>query len=423
MSPDGAPALALDPFLSPSPEPLDAPAVISMTNDSFGPGPVVEWDDLDTFGLRMGVPAGRFRLMAAISALTDRTDSAALGSRIDEASLGAAFLVFPGPPVWLSLGAGIDVTGDLGGLVVQKDFHSGMNVGRPVPTVYSGGLSAAPLASFKLLFSSDWQFSPYLSTAGRATFPSRGSLIAVAGLRYARPGAFLAMGGGWRAAGGAAPATIMAVQAAENGPYISFEMKVGLLALAFEANPAIGKSNGSLGIVLGRQPPSDASAPLSLDLGLVTGTSVAQRVRLAVLLHGERLQLHEEAFLSFSQGYFAGQTQEATATMFSEYFLGGAVRLPVADGTAGLEIGAGPFVSFEQLSTDAAAYSATLGRRDSCGIAAEAGVRVALPVAHTPLGIGWRVRWRALQVDLTQDGTTFPARGTFDFEIFAFSWD
>ena len=39
-------ALALDPFLSPSPESWDAPGFVSMTNDSFGPGPVDEWDDL-----------------------------------------------------------------------------------------------------------------------------------------------------------------------------------------------------------------------------------------------------------------------------------------------------------------------------------------------------------------------------------------
>jgi hypothetical protein len=423
LSPHAVSALALDPFLSPSPESLDAPTAISMTNDSFGPGPVVEWDDLDSFGLRFGMPRGRVRLVAAISGLTDRTDSADLASRLDEISLGAMLSVFPKSPVWLSVGAGLDATGNFGGLLIQRGFHSGTDVGRPVPTVYSGGLSIAPLASFKLLFSSDSQFSPYLATAGRVTFPSRGSLIAVAGLRYTRPGVLLAMGAGWRAAGGTAPATIMAVQRVEDGPYIGFEMRVGLFALAFEDNPSLGKSNGSLGIVLGPRPLSEASAPLSLDLGLVVGASVAQRARLAVLLNGGRRELHEEAFFSFSQGYFTSETQEATATMFSEYSFGGAIRLPVADGAAGLEMGAGPFVSFEQLSTDALAYAATLGQRCSLGVTAEAGVSVSLPFAGLPLGIGWRIEWRALQADLMRSGTPFPARGSFDFEVFAFTRD
>ncbi|MGO9412086.1 MAG: hypothetical protein ACLQCB_15215 [Spirochaetia bacterium] len=420
-------ALALDPFLSPSPQSLEAPAVVSMTNDSFGPGPVVEWDDLDSFGLRLGVPWGPARLLAAMSGLTDRTGSEADGTRIDEASLGAAVSLVSKAPVWLSLGGGIDATGNFGGFLIQETFHSSTGVQRPVPTAYSGGLSVAPLASFKLLLASETPLSPYFVAAGRASLLSRGSLLAVAGLRYSEPGALLALGGGWRAAGGAGPATIVAVESAENGPYLGFEMRVGLLALAFEDIPALGKSNGALGMVLGPQSSSSGLGPLSLDLGLVTGTSVAQRVRLGALVHGERKDVHEEAFVAFEQGYYASapqdQLQVATDTMFSEYSLGGTVGVPFAHGLGHLDVGAGPYVSFEQLSTTMATWSVTLGQRGTIGLAADAGIRVALPLQGLPLGVGWRVGWRALQAEIFQTGAPFSGRGSLDFELYVFSED
>jgi hypothetical protein len=394
-----------------------------MTNDSFGPGPIIEWDDLDSYGLRFSAPAGPVRILAAMSGLTDRTDREALANRLDQISLGAALSLIPQPPVRLSLGAGIDATGNFGGLFIQRGFHAGTDVVRAVPTVYSGGFSVAPLVSFKMLLSSDAEISPYMATAGRAALPFRGSLLAVAGLRYARPGAFLALGGGWRLSGGAAPSTLMAVEAEENGPYLGLETRVGLLALAFEYSPLFQKSNGSLGVALGARAPTDGSGPLSLDLGFVIGNSVAQEIRLAALLHGGRKEIHEEAYLAFSQGYFASPTEETTATMFCEYSLGGAVGLPFADGTARFELGAGSFVSLEELSTNTLVRSETLGHRGTFGLEAETGVRVALPFKHVPIGIGWRVRWRALQAQLTQSGTQFPARGPVDFEVFASSQD
>lgn len=159
-------ALALDPFLSPSPESWDAPGFVSMTNDSFGPGPVDEWDDLDSFGMRLGLPLGPVRLLSAISGLTDRTDSAADANRLDQASLGAAVSVLDSAPAQLLAGAGIDATGDLGGLLIQEGLHSGTGVDRPVPTSYSSELAAAPLGFFKLSISSARSLS--LSRDGRA---------------------------------------------------------------------------------------------------------------------------------------------------------------------------------------------------------------------------------------------------------------
>ncbi|HVP18333.1 MAG TPA: hypothetical protein VMU36_05000, partial [Spirochaetia bacterium] len=246
-----APALTLDPFLSPSPECPDAPGVAAMTNDSFGPGPVNEWDDLDSFGLRLTVPFGAGRFLAAISGLTDRTDDDSTANRIDEASMGASFSIFARAPVWLSLAAGLDATGNFGGLAVQESFHAatGAEDPRPVPTEYSGGFALAPLGAFKLLVEAETQVSPYAVVAGRASLPGRGSLLAVAGLRYSRPGALLAIDGGWRTVGGIASCTtIAALDAAENGPYLGFELRVGLLALAFEDIPLRKKTNGSLGV-------------------------------------------------------------------------------------------------------------------------------------------------------------------------------
>jgi len=427
LRPLRASGLGLDPFLSPSPEIQDSPTVISMTNDSFGPGPVSDWDDLDSFGLRFSAPMGQVRLMAAMSGLTDRTETESSASRLDEVSLGAAYALLPRAPVRLSLGAGVDATGNFGGLFIQTGFHSGTDVARAVPTAYSGGLSVSPLASFKLLLSSDAEISSYLVTAGRASLPPRGSVIAVGGIRYARAGALLALGAGWRFAGGAAPGTLMAVGNEETGPYIGLETRVGLLALAFEYSPAYQKSNGSLGIALGSpvsaEDSSEALPPLNLDLGFVIGNSVAQSVRLAAIFHGGRKEIHEEAYLEFSQGYFASPVDETTATMFCEYSLGGAICMPFADGSARVEVGAGPFVSLEQLSTNTLVRSDTLGHRGTFGLAAETGIRVALPFEHLPLGIGWRVRWRALQAEIAETGTPFPARGSVDFEIFAFSQD
>ncbi len=414
-------ALALDPFLSPSPESWDAPGFVSMTNDSFGPGPVDEWDDLDSFGMRLGLPLGPVRLLSAISGLTDRTDSAADANRLDQASLGAAVSVLDSAPAQLLAGAGIDATGDLGGLLIQEGLHSGTGVDRPVPTSYSSELAAAPLGFFKLSISSASSLSPYLVMAGRASIPSRGSLLAVAGLRYSRPDALLAMSGGWRVVGGDAPATLLAVDAAENGPYLGFQMRVGLLALAFEDIPLRRKTNGSLGIVLGSPRPPDGSRPISLDLGLVAGSSVAQRVRLGALLHGGRDGVHEEGFLAFAQGWFTSDHPDATATMFAEYSAGGSIGAPFADGLAHLDAGVGPFFSFEQLSTLLATSSVPLGSRDSFGLAAETGFRVTVPVENMPVGLGWRVRWRALQATLMTTGAPFSGRGSLDFELFVFS--
>ena len=416
-------ALALDPFLSPSPERWDAPGVVAMTNDSFGPGPVDEWDDLDSFGMRLGLPLGRVRLLSAISGLTDRTDSTADASRVDEASVGAAVSILEEAPAEVSVGAGVDATGNFGGLLVQEDLHSGTGVDRPVPLNYSGEFAAAPLGFFKLSVGSDGIISPYLVMAGRASIPSRGSLLAVAGLRYAPPGALLAIGGGWRTAGGDGPPTLLAVDTAENGPYVGFEMRVGLLALAFEDIPLRRKTNGSLGIVLGPPRSPGGSRPISLDLGFMAGSSVAQRVRLAALVHGSRDGLYEEGFLAFAQGWFASDHPDATATMFAEYSAGGSIGVPFAKGLAHLDAGLGPFFSFEQLSTLLLTSSVPLGYRDSLGIAVEAGFRVTLPIESMPVGLGWRARWRPLQASVMATGTAFPGRGTLDFELFVFSED
>ncbi len=421
--PTQASSLALDPFLSPSPEPLDSPSVLSLTNDSFGPGPVNEWDDLDSFGLRFSMPLGPARVLAATSGLTDRTNGQSEGSRIDQASIGAAILVFPRAPAWLSVGAGLDATGNFGGLLIQEALHSGTGVKRPVPTGYSGGLAVSPLGFFKLFLGTDLPLSPYLAVAGRASIPSRASMLGVAGIRYSRPGTLLAIDGGWRAAGGTAPSTLAAVDAAENGPYLGFEFRVGLLALAFEDSPIMRKTNGSLGFVLGLPRSSADPGPLALDLGLLVGSSLAQRVRLAGTILGNRKGLYGEASFSFAQGWFSSYHADATDTMYAEYSLVGSAGLPFADGLAHLDIGLGPFVGLEQLSTVTPVRSIPLGERDVLGAVAESGIRVKFPVKDVPLGLGWRVRWRPLQFVLAQSGDPFSARGSIDFELFLFSED
>ena len=398
-----------------------------MTNDSFGPGPVNEWDDLDSFGLRFSLPFRGGRILAAVSGLTDRTDAVSDANRIDEASVGAAFAVISRQPLWASLAAGIDAVGNFGGLSVQRTSHAATGVTSPreVPTEYSGGFALAPLAGFKLLVDGEASFGPYLVIAGRASTPARGSLLAVAGLRYRKPGAQLAVGGGWRAVGGISPcATISALDAAENGPYLGFALRVGLLDLAFEDIPLLKKTNGSLGFVIGesaREPPDARS--ISLDLGLLVGSSVAQDVRVSTVLAGSPKDLHADAFLSFSGGWFPSNHFYGTDTLFWEYSAGCALILPMLQGSLRVSFGLSPFLSFEQLSWTALIRSTPLANRILLGLAPESGVRVELPGTSIPLGLGLRIRWRALQLPVEQAGDPFTERARFDLELFVFSDD
>ena len=421
--PTRAGALALDPFLSPSPDSADEPGVLAMTNDSFGPGPVDEWDDLDSFGLRFTEPIGQASILGAISGLTDRGSSGAANGRIDEASIGGAWSVVSGPSIRALVAAGFDATGNFGGLLIQQSFHSGTGVDRPVPTTYDGGLALAPLGAFKLQLNVATPWSPYLILAGRGSLPARGSLLAVAGIRYAKPGALLAFGGGWRAAGGAASSsTLRAVDAAENGPYVGLQVRTGLLAFSFEDIPPLKKTNGSLGVVLGEpQSPEPDSTPLALDLGLLAGSSVAERVRLAVGMTGRLEDPHAEMFLSFAQGWYVSDHPDFTATFFSEYSAGGAVSLVLVRGLLSLDLGLGPFLSFEQFSTNTLLWSNPLGYRDMLGLEAEAGVHVRAPFPKAPFGVGWRIRWRAFQAIVLQTEQEFAGRSPVDFEIFLFS--
>ncbi len=418
--PAAARSLALDPFLSPSPDSFEEPATFALSNDSFGPGPIDEWDDLDSFGMRVSVPAGSARVLAAIDGLTNRDTVPANASRIDEASIGAAWHLVSGAPLWVSLASGLDATGDFGGLAIQEGFHGDTGVARPVPTDYSAGFGLAPLAGFKLTLSSAAAWSPYVVVSGRGSIPTRGSLLAVTGLRYARPGALLAIGGGWRAAGGAAPCpTLAAVDAAENGPYLGLEIRVGLLDLSFEDIPRLRKTNGTLGFVLGKPLRAQPGVnPLSLDLGLLVGSSVAEQVRLALGVAGAERELHAQAFVGFAQGWFGSDRPEDTVTLFADYSAGGSVSLPIAGGLLFLDAGLGPFFSFEQLSTATLASSVPLGYRDSFGLQAEAGTRVMLPSEKLPLGLGWRVRWRPLQAVVLQTQEAFAQRTPIDFELF-----
>ncbi len=413
--------LALDPFLPASPDSSDQPAVLALTNDSFGPGPVDEWDDFDSFGLRFSAPVGsEARLLAAISGLTARSAPPAEGSRIDEASVGAAWYLRSGAPVWLSVAAGFDATGNFGGLAIQEAFHGDTDVQRPVPVTYGGDFRLAPLAAFKLTFAAATPWSPYLVLAGRGSIPARGALLAAAGLRYGRPGALLGFGAGWRAVGGDAPcATLAVVDAAENGPYVGFELRVGFLDLSFEDMPGMKKTNGAVGFVLGEPAGAGAgSPPLALDLGLVVGSGVAQRVRLAVGLPGGVSGMETQVFFAFAQGWFAGDHPVDTGALFAEYSLGAGATLPIAGGPIALDAGAGPFLSFEQLSTVTAAPSIPLGYRDCLGLAVEAGIRIKLPVEGVPLELGWRLRLRPVQAILLQAQESFAQRGAIDFEVF-----
>lgn len=333
LTPVSSHALALDPFLSPSPA-VDERTVLAMTNDSFGPGPVDEWDDLDSFGLRATVPIGETSILGAISGLTNRGDSGTGDGRTDEASIGAAWKVVSQSSFQASLAAGLDAEGNFGGLWIQQGFHGETGVGRPVPTTHTGGFALAPLGALKLLFVSPAPWSPYFVAAGRGSVPARGSLLAVGGIRYSRPGALLALDGSWRAIGGAASSSALsAVDAAENGPYVGFELRVGMLALSFEDIPLLRKTNGSLGVLLGEpQSPQPGSTPLALDVGVLAGPTVAERVRLAIRMATLPENVQADVFLSFAQGWYVSDHPDFTATFCSEYAAGGAGSLDLGRG-------------------------------------------------------------------------------------------
>jgi hypothetical protein len=86
---------------------------------------------------------------------------------------------------------------------------------------------------------------------------------------------------------------------------------------------------------------------------------------------------------------------DTTDTNCAEYSLEGSEGPPIADGLARLDAEVGAFISFEQLSTARLVHAAPIEQRDTLGLTAKAGIRVAIAVKNVPR-LGWRIRWRPL---------------------------
>lgn len=428
-APRMAHAMPTAPFLGPfaSSDPRDT--LVAFCNDGFGPGPVREWDDLDSYGFAAAValPQG----LAAdleLAGLTCRGESPASGSRIDRVTADLRWSPEPsslGPiaarPV---VYAGLLAFGEFGAIVLQEGWHSGSGIFRPVPLAYEGGMPVSAIGGIgcELGLASAGGLSPSLRGGAEASTDGTWLLSASAGLYAGSASGGMRLELGWTSGeAGGAPAPFAAVVAAEMGPWLALSGKAGWIAGGVSYWRDSGISSGWIGIRLG-SPAVDASGDLSLAFGLSLGSAPAPfyRAELELARPTEGVALACRAALA--NGWMLREASGASAPRFSEYSAGFLARFGPARGWASASVGAGARLSFESSRSLDVDRSEILASRSALRLDLEGDIRLAVPgfPAGAP-GLGISLRYSPVGTVLSRMGLDFPSPRPLTIGAFAFA--
>ncbi len=260
----------LSPFLTTGP-------YFQTENDVFGSALVDEWDDLRTYGFRWGlIVDNRFLAETGYDGLTYRgfgpnSDSPDKGytfeessSRTDYCYLSAGYrFVFPEEPDIASFfrfistnGVGISVWGRLGGMELQKEWHSMIGVERPVPEQYETHSAAYPFFYSKLSLFASLPVAVEFSLGGivYSTLDFTGMTEIVFWI-VDRDIAF-SLGPQIRLSSTYSFSPTMAqVAAFEEGPWIQASVNAGFLSYENRYNLETHVSSGTVGFTLGEKNP------------------------------------------------------------------------------------------------------------------------------------------------------------------------
>ncbi len=238
-----------------------APA-LTIRNDVLGPGPVGEWDDLQTAGFEVSATlAGPLAALVEYEMQTWRGSGPADASRID--TLGFLLLwSLPSVPLGAfrldtGIAAGLLFGGDLGGVFLQGGWHSELGIGRSFPQAYDPAFAATPVAA--LTTRASWESGPWRAvvSAGLGVDWLRGLRTGTgitAGIGSEQSGLSLTVAALVDRASGASP-TLMRVSENESGVTVILDCASGYLRSSRQFNlntglpDQVGDEPGILGCV------------------------------------------------------------------------------------------------------------------------------------------------------------------------------
>lgn len=410
--------------------------LVAFSNDCFGPGPVSEWDDLDSYALALSLPLGPgLELGASYSGITDRGASADEGSRTDRM---AAFLAWQGHPLYLGpvavvpgCGGGLIALGDFGGMAIQEGWHSGNGILRPVPGTYDAGRLAA-LGGLELGFIDAEGRGPEAGIALDADSAADWVARAFLGYTARRGDSLLSARATWAEAGShSSPDAFGTLLERERGLMVSAHASIGLLSAGIAAWPFADLTNGWIGLNFRARrddSPGQPSASPRLCVGFDLSGAASQYFRLEVALHDIAPMASLGAFAGFGNGWMLREASGSAAPRNSDYSIGPFIRFGRKEGgsAVAVEAGLGPVLrlSFQDLRSLGAERSGILGERKLLLLDLEADARLRLELADLPpFGLGLGFRWTAVSAILSEGGEGFAEAPAIALRIFAYSGD
>jgi hypothetical protein len=350
-------------------------------NDAFGPGPVSEWDDLDTYGLDFSSPlAGPLRIDAGFDSLTWRGATMTESTRIDTLRLliGGKLLrdSFAGFHLDATAQGGIEVAGDLSGRSLQEGVHGNLGIVRPVPQTYDSFGAIAPAAALSAQLGWEreiWRIALLASVEGELGIGARCG----AGLRFSagseESGLSVTLRTLYDPVRGISP-TLDQVSARQNGAIVGFACAAGHLRTSLERNISQGVASGGYGVQFDLGPTSPAALPVAVEVSCnLSSLSPGQRVYMAV--RDPRIRWYASQAGGWWTPPGAGG---ATCLRFSDYGAGVEGRLLAPVGTLEIEaaVAAGPFLTAVTEQPACASRSSIVGTGWIAGLRLEPALRI-----------------------------------------------
>jgi hypothetical protein len=377
----------------------DADSVsVQVRNDAFGPGPVSEWDDLRTFGIELTTPIlGPLAAEANYDSLTWRAENAVNAARIDVARLlvGWRLPSMALRPFFLdtTLEAGVEVVGDLGGLLLQEGHHSNVAISRPFPEVYDAFSTITPAAavSVQLGWEGDiWHVALMTAVEGELGVGARagaGIRLSVGSDRSGFAATLRALADPMRGVS----STLDQVSAHDSGVIWGFDCAAGRVRTSAELNLSTGVSNGGYGLQFDLGGRSGAAFSGAVEVSCpVTSVSPAQRVLIPAGASWFRF------YASQGGGWWNLPESAASAFRFSDYGTGVEGRFMAILGSIEAEaaLAAGPFLSVVTEQTQGEPRSSVVGAGWVAGLRLEPALRIGIleadgdgPVLKSGVGV------------------------------------
>jgi len=406
---------------------------VLVSNDTFGPGPVQEWDDLRTFGgeLVFGM-AGGTSLAANFDAFTWRSGSALTGSRLDRLEIELSSLALDervgalGFVAWAS--AGVVSYGAFGGLQMQERLHDGVGISRAVPERYDSYRSVGLTSAISAMVSLGDTGDPLPSVFAQAEdeLPGPWMVEAGAGVRAVR-GATQSEGWLVYRIRSAFQGSVVADEVSKwmSGPAAIWSVHVGALQGSVEMDPLNGTSLGTFGVrVNGADGVQRASNPMALEIfSEVSVLSPGRRVLFPLL--GQWLR----GLVSTAFGWWDASAPGNAGLRNAEYVAGfegrAVMHLGIFEAEAACAFG--PFFSLVTLQTLQEQRSIILDRTALLGLRLEPTLRLGLEQGEleghlTRHGVGASLRIDSPTWSVVPFATQPTARDrTFKITVFVYA--